>query len=137
MVMTCIASWLVPTPNIQMPAATVNDRVQMVLLTMDDKPVISAWINEEGRFSVCSVCSAPSVSIYAEAPDNPAENDLTYYIRRVPSAGDDVVFAALFRMGTERDELTLDEAVTDGGKVSIRFTLNGKTYRREYTVGEN
>ena len=102
-----------------------------------DKPVISAWINEEGRFSVCSVCSAPSVSIYAEAPDNPAENDLTYYIRRVPSAGDDVVFAALFRMGTERDELTLDEAVTDGGKVSIRFTLNGKTYRREYTVGEN
>ena len=95
-----------------------------------------SWTSQAGRFSVCSFCSASSLAIYAEAPDNPAENELTYFIRRVESAGDDLVFAALFRMGTEKDDLTLDKAEIDGGRIRIGFTLNGKAYRREYTVGE-
>ena len=101
-----------------------------------DGTVNSSWTSQAGKFSVCSFCSVSSLAIYAEAPDNPAENELTYFIRRVESAGDDVVFAALFRMGTEQDELTIDKAEIDGGRVSICFTINGKTYRREYTVGE-
>ncbi len=101
-----------------------------------DVPVSSAWISQAGKLSVCSFCSAASLAIYAEAPDNPAENELTYFIRRVESAGDDVVFAALFRMGPDVDELSIDKAEINGGRISIRFTLNGKTYRRKYTVGE-
>lgn len=101
-----------------------------------DGLVKSSWICREGRFSVCSFCSAPSLAVYAEAPDNPAENEITYFIRRVESAGDDLVFAALFRMGPVQDELAIDKAEINGGKVRISFKLNGKAYRREYTVGE-
>ncbi len=101
-----------------------------------DGLVKSSWIGWEGRFSVCSFCSAPSLAVYAEAPDNPAENEITYFIRRVESAGDDLVFAALFRMGPVQDELAIDKAEINGGKVRISFKLNGKAYRREYTVGE-
>ena len=98
--------------------------------------VASAWEGPAGRFHVWSACSQPSQAIYAEGPDNPPTSDLTYFIRRAAPAGDDVVFAALFRLDRDGAAIERPDIEIDGGRVTIRFLFGGEPREHVFTVGE-
>ena len=98
--------------------------------------VASAWQGPAGRFSVWSACSQPSLAVYAEGPANPPTSDLTYFIRRMSPANDDVVFAALFHLDRDGRTVERPEIEIDGGRVTMRFLFDGQPREHTFTVGE-
>ncbi len=97
---------------------------------------VSTWESAAGCFSVYSRCLVPAGVIYAEAPDNPMDGSLTYLIRSVDNAPEDLVFAAVFRLSDRKADMTDVDIALSGGKVSVRFTLNGERKEHDFTVGE-
>ncbi|MBQ9409798.1 MAG: heparinase II/III family protein [Clostridia bacterium] len=99
-------------------------------------PVTSRWQNEAGSFYVCSACSVNALALYAEGPGNPMSEELTYLIRRVENAPDDLVFATVFSLNRQGKGVSQANIEINGGEICARFTLDGQTREQRFTVGE-
>ncbi len=100
------------------------------------RTVKSVWKSEAGYFGVFSFCSVPAQVIRAEAPGNPMSEELTYLIRRVPEAPDDLVFATAFRLSRDKSDIKNMHIKISGGTVRMSFTLNDIPREYSFTVGE-
>ena len=62
--------------------------------------------------------------------------ELTYLIRRVENAPDDLVFATVFSLNRQGKGVSQANIEINGGEICARFTLDGQTREQRFTVGE-
>jgi len=96
----------------------------------------SQWAQPAGTLHLWSGCNQEGGILYADGPDNPPSQKLTYLIHRVVPGQGDVIFANVICF-SRNQPVPADVSIhIDGNSVRIRLTVDGKKHEHAFVVGE-
>lgn len=93
------------------------------------------WRTPYSLFTLYSHCDHPSTAIYADGPNNPANETLTYFINRVTDQ-DDILFVNVFEAQKDISHIQDVSFETNGGSVQVWLKVDGNEHHHQFTVGE-
>lgn len=96
----------------------------------------STWKQTEGTLRIWSGCNHEGKLIYAQGPDNPPAQTVTYMIHRVQADGSDILFINVICF--EKDKEKLEKVAMnqkDARSVTVDVTYNGVSRTHSFEIG--
>ena len=96
----------------------------------------SLWTQAGGTLHLWSACNQEDAVLYADGPDNPPSQTLTYCIHRVVPEQGDVIFANVICFADNRPAPEDVSIRIDGNNVNFQLTVNGSRREHTFVVGK-